>query len=85
MTDEELAAIQARADAATTGPWTPFENLGVEIVSPRAVVARMMAASNQWRGDTYFIAHAREDVPALLAEVKRLRSQIQEGSVPHGQ
>ena len=29
-------------------------------------------------GDAEFIAHAREDVPALIAEVRRLRERIAE-------
>jgi hypothetical protein len=58
LSEEELAAIQARADAATKGPWT-----------------------------AYLIAHAREDVPALLAQLRyeRRRREAAEkviGAVP---
>lgn len=30
----------------------------------------------QWRENTDFIAHARQDVPALIAEVRRLRTEM---------
>jgi len=49
MTDLDLDAIQARADAATGGPWKSLPE---------------------------FIAHARTDIPALIAEVKALRGKV---------
>lgn len=77
MTEQELKEIEARANAATPGKWEenleclgeykwwvstgPFHpcNLG----SKDPYLARAKA-------DSAFIAHAREDVPALIAEVR---------------
>ena len=78
MSDAELQAIRERCEKATPGPWEvyddkkhPYQNGG-------------LVASDDclWGGydngmpddDTIaFMAHARADVPALLAEVERLR------------
>jgi hypothetical protein len=75
----DLEAIRARAEAATPGPWEassapdyPQGNtLGWDVMAaPRCVVAGAPLPQN----DAAFIAHSREDVPKLLAEVERLRS-----------
>jgi hypothetical protein len=79
----DLTPIRARADAATVGPWTAFEadakagafdrrqwigvdNMRVDIFSDQDAT----------RDDAKFIAAARTDVPALLAEVDRLRDMV---------
>lgn len=91
MTALDLDAIRARADAATTAPWHPvglpwnfgrpfvvagsldphlgtficdLETVGTDVGNDNAVA------------DSDFIAHAREDVPALIAEVARLRLDL---------
>jgi hypothetical protein len=72
-----LAEIQARADAATKGPWVR-EGLYVKVKDDDEVIAAF-----EWLADTEeeyrqfgldadFSAHAREDVRWLLAEVARL-------------
>jgi hypothetical protein len=86
MTDEELQAIRARAEAATPGPWT--EGAGKvaggetrELVigaDNRTIIAMAYGGFGHptpdcTRADRAFIAAARTDVPALLAEVDRLR------------
>jgi hypothetical protein len=60
VTDDELDVIGARANAATPGPWTwpDWDDCSEQEAD----------ANNE------FIAHAREDVPALVAEVRRLRA-----------
>ena len=87
MSDDELAAIEARANAATLGPWrvlrqkkktaiNPWWRLCIETPikhGPGAWVARI---SNDLVPDAEFIAAARTDVPALLAEVRRLQRAI---------
>ncbi len=95
MTPSELDAIQARADAATAGPWFsdyyPAGPCGAKVYReqirrtyPEWVVAcRPSAALNgpgkdarkQEVADAAFIAHARTDIPALVAEVRRLRGE----------
>lgn len=63
---EQLNAIKERAAKATPGPW--YHNRHNEISTPNG--ARL--AQTVTGLDAEFIAHAREDVPALVAEVERL-------------
>ena len=76
LTEEQLAAIKARAEAATPGAW------GIEHVERRiwAGSERVCFLFGQDRrqneNNGVFIAHARKDVPALLAEVERLRAAV---------
>ncbi|MUL39608.1 hypothetical protein FZ103_00165 [Streptomonospora sp. PA3] len=80
LDDLDLDAIEARTDAATDDPW------GVEAVGSSlmvmhrghcTVVAILGDLSDpQARPDAEFIAHARADVPALVAEVRRLRAEL---------
>lgn len=95
LSEEELAAIKARADAATLGPWIavnrPYGNPRHRVGRPRR---RLQADSRYGRGpvvepllncrssdeeeaalNAEFVAHAREDVPRLLAEIVRLRRE----------
>lgn len=69
MTDEELNAIEARCKAATPGPW-----LGD---SGRDIVVRdggdWVSVFDYKAPNAEFIAHARADLPGLLAEVRRLQ------------
>jgi len=97
LTDEELAAIKARAEAATVGPWyvqsttacflnihggdrtTDGRFLAQMGYDPPANDAYFDDGEPQYDGadrDADFIAHARTDVPALVAEVKRLRGEV---------
>ncbi len=76
MTDAELDAIRARAEAATPGPWgitADSKPNDFDIAGPEPGDTRGMF----WREeDAGFVAHARTDVPALLDEVKRLRALL---------
>lgn len=78
MTEEELAAIEARATAATREPWI----VGDMYVPPACLSAvsvygmGMEVAECQIDADAAFIAAARVDVPALVAEVRRLRAAL---------
>lgn len=87
MTDDKLAAIEQRVQAATPGPWHApglgevhtDHDAGVFIRRDEdgegdPIVADFCSYPN-WEGNAEFIAHAREDVPALLAEVRRLRAE----------
>lgn len=106
MTDEEIAARAAAADA---GPWTAVESDGPEELygefvtingpggseeEPKAALlirraGRWMEAQHrtemealdatyraQAQANAAFIAAARADIPALLAEVQRLRAAL---------
>lgn len=90
LTEQELDAIESRCAQATPAPWTSYwegrdgESFASFIMqhldgqqrdlyltfdySPRSE-ARDLA-------DQDFIAHAREDLPRVLAEVRRLRKLV---------
>lgn len=71
MNDETLDAIEACANAATPGPWEHGGNDG--LVWPERVGDPVSASTEPEDAD--FIAAARTDVPALVAEVRRLRAE----------
>jgi hypothetical protein len=80
----DLDAIEARANAATPGPWEASRQIGkkghcyvAQVFGPDALgglsLAQMDVLPNATT-DAAFIAAARADVPALVAEVRRLRA-----------
>ncbi len=76
LTNTEIDAIRKRAEEATEGPWWASEGL--------YVVNNLTGDSYEWdadfvaeterESDADFIAHAREDIPKLLAEIERISS-----------
>ena len=96
MTEQELQAIEERANKATNATWiveageysgsnwlvgTITVNLGesyrddqVYFVTTRNVHASELEGDA--KTDAEFIAHARADVPALIAEVRSLRAKL---------
>jgi hypothetical protein len=68
MTQERLEEIRKRCEAATPGKW---EIEGAAICSKTGVIC-LMTGDN----DAVFIVHTRQDIPDLLGEVERLRSEI---------
>lgn len=81
MTEEELTAIEARATAATVGPWDGHQNSGVTSKHTRDSVFETGCGCCTNKDlsveDAAFIAAARADVPALVAEVRRLRTLVE--------
>ena len=88
MTPEQLANIQARADAATEGPWKiePVESGRFAAVESHVYSARGIhillspgdgQAAQATNHDAEFIAAARTDVPALLALVREQQDRIE--------
>lgn len=83
LTDAELSAIDARANAATPGPWAaePYQLPPgrTRAGSPQGRVHAdwFPIAAHVFLCDGAFIAAAREDVPRLLAEVQRLRARAE--------
>lgn len=65
--------IAARVEAATPGPWKANTRIGV--VTNAAGDPLAVFGGQQDRADAEFTAHARNDIPALLAEVNHLRNQ----------
>lgn len=93
LSDEDLAAIEARVAATTEGPWRvgltwdkKEETLSVEaghrdivlVYSHPGVSPISGGSESEGIGNKYFIAHAREDVPALVAEIRRMRADLVE-------
>lgn len=90
LSEEELREIEERAKNASWGPWE-LRPSG-SIIGHRDTAAVIpgdaapgyfdwicsMQASNQpkWYEDGQFIAHAREDIPALLATIRELQEQV---------
>lgn len=82
MTDAELSEIEERANRAAPGPWTVKGRLGGD-----SCVAHVANANGKplpeydggyapdWPDDgtVLFVASARADVPALIAEIRALR------------
>ena len=76
-----LDAIRRRAAAATPGPWVVGDRAGLHshevVISP---TGRMVGLDWDATGtaDAEFIAAARTDITALLAEVAALRARVAE-------
>lgn len=87
LTEGRIQEIRNRCDAATPGPWRSFWE-GRHHTSGDSVIIR---GEQEEREDLYispctmadqdFIAHARQDVPALLDEVLRLRGLLKEAGL----
>jgi hypothetical protein len=87
MTPEQLAEIEARANAATEGPWEvdrnyPFTSDLVGIFASDIKQYVVKVADQDWEDnptsadDATFIANARTDVPALLALVREQQAKL---------
>lgn len=90
LTDEDLDAIEARANAAAPGPWV-VPNLSddryqipfVRAAGDRPFRVAQFGWSNSHESkqrdlrNAVFVAHAREDVPRLVAEVRRLDNEVE--------
>ena len=86
MSDDELDEIARRVADASKGPWESFiegrDQLGgdsfiriggLDDAEPDMYVTRDLTPAVTT--DLDFIAHARQDIPRLLAEVHRLRDR----------
>lgn len=83
MTPEILdeAAIRARVEAATEGPWFGAAGgLHVYGATPGDQVAKCRR-----RADADFVRHARTDLPAALDEITRLRAALDDARAEFGE
>jgi len=86
ISDQELEEIETRANNASSAPWQSY----VEGRDHTGGDDFVMVGEGKQRGDDMyirrdtkpastedqdFIAHARQDIPRLIAEIRRLRSQ----------
>ena len=85
VTDEELGAIKARLDAATAGPWRSMvegrdHTSGSSFIMTGEGTTRRndIELTGATVADQDFIAHARQDVPRLVAEIERLRRVLKQ-------
>ena len=86
MSEARLAEIEARERAATPGPWRRWVGKLTQSVSVMQGTGRDEVVhwtgfdnshlSGNRRANGAFIAHARQDVPELTAEVRRLRNEL---------
>lgn len=71
----DVEKIKKRCEAATPGPW---RRELIKVIAWKSHVicdlASTMGKYEPEEANAEFIAHAREDIPALLAEVARLRA-----------
>jgi hypothetical protein len=84
MDSKRFEQIRARSQAARAGPWTAFIE-GRDFLSGSSMIRigenEMSSEDLYLTGDARavpeadfdFIAHARQDIPALLDEVERLK------------
>lgn len=81
LTEQQLTAIAARAQAATPGPWLPYTVHGptfyANVAGPylRGVGDLDFGVGEQAEADKEFVKHAQQDVTALVAAVRRLQQQ----------
>lgn len=78
MTQDELDRWEALANAATPGPWVLVDRDilgGYEVHAPDDWT--VFGYNGPERTDAAFIAAARDAVPALIAEVRRLRGLVE--------
>lgn len=87
----DLAAMRARAEAATPGPWQTddaqqhawgvYDDNGDGVAVARDIQYDKASGSRYGvdlrEADAIFIANAREDIPALLALVSRLEGDVE--------
>ena len=81
MTSLDLAAIRQRVEKATDGPWNTgfdYEKNDPIVLAPGYIEHTIdYTLTEHGKADAEFIAHAREDIPALLDEIDRLNATIQ--------
>lgn len=88
----DLDAIKTRAKAATPGPWevnllhNSYARVIVQGTAHKNTVGIAGIGHTEIGAeigkDASFIACAREDIPALIAEVERLRGLLGNSSTP---
>ena len=85
MTEEELVRIEELANAARSGPWKSYiEGRDHESGSDFIMIGQGklrhdddLELAGATHADQDFIASARQDVPALIKEIRRLRQELE--------
>lgn len=82
MNAKQIEAIRQRAEKATLGDWDyDVEDFGISngnfMVAMADVDAKGYPFINAKEVDLEFIAHAREDIPALLSLVAQQQAEVE--------
>ncbi len=83
LSEQYLDEIQERCDAASAGPWKSYvegrdHTSGSDFIMTGEGVNRGddIELSGASIADQDFIAHARQDLPALIKEIHRLKKKL---------
>ena len=78
MDEKQLSEIKARCEKATPGPWEFWWRSGGFVSNGIYDIAKVFILEDDcdFEKNGIFISHAREDIPALIAEVRRLNVAI---------
>ena len=77
LSDQDLASMEERARSAVSGPWCSLVE-GRDHLGGSSIIQTPSSDIEIWgasAADQDFIAHARDDIPRLLAEIRHLRSK----------
>lgn len=83
LSPEKLAEIEQRCLRATPSPWTSYvegrdHTSGSSFIMTDGDDVYLTGASDE---DQDFIASARQDVPALITEIRRLQELLQTAKI----
>ncbi|MCI4129411.1 hypothetical protein [Bacillus haynesii] len=81
MTKDELEAIRQRAEAATEGEWCEGYDHYVLIDNFKGSYQTFGVARCARKEDTEFIAHARQDIPALLDHIAEIDRKLRKAEL----
>lgn len=81
----EINQIKERCEKATKGPWISFvegrdHTSGCSFIRTSGNDIELTGASTD---DQDFIAHARQDIPALIEEICRLKRIMEDNNIPY--
>jgi hypothetical protein len=80
LTEDTLAEIERRCAAATHGPWESFiegrDGLAFDSFIRTDSGSGEIYLTGATHADQDFIAAARQDIPVLIAEIRRLRRLV---------
>ncbi|MBI4924129.1 MAG: hypothetical protein HY834_20530 [Devosia nanyangense] len=80
LSDADIATINERTKRATKGPWKSFVEIRDKISGSDFIMTagEDIYISGGTIDDQEFIAHARQDIPILLEEIRRLKLIVAE-------
>jgi len=78
ISDDEIDEIKRRCTEATRGPWRSYVEGREEMSGSDFIMTagEDIYLSGATVADQDFIAHARQDIPRLVAEIERLRKLL---------